>query len=101
MMDNVRLAGMMIMFLDRVHRVVSGSAMFVDASNGAVANGAAVVPRYGGTSGDCLERRRILGYFFGRHNGFLVFDKLSNDAVVGGTCENSGASTNGCATTLN
>lgn len=51
MMDNGWFAGMVIMLFDGVHRVGGRGAGFVDARNGAVTYGAAVVPGYRSASG--------------------------------------------------
>ena len=78
MINNIRFTGVMIVFLDGIHRVGGRGAMFVDASHGPVTDGAAIVPTYGGPGRYRLERRRFLGsflrYFLGRHDGFLIQD---------------------------
>ncbi len=48
-------ARMMVMLCNGVHRVVGRRAVLVDAGNGAVTDGAAIVPGYGGASGYRLE----------------------------------------------
>lgn len=53
--------------------------MLVDTGNRAVANGAAIVPGYGGANRNRLER----WCFLGRHCGFLMVDEsVHGDAVV-------------------
>src|SRR6185437_2669723 len=47
--------GMMVMLPYAVHRIVRGGSGFVHSDNGAVANGAAIVPRHARAHGNGLE----------------------------------------------
>ena len=55
---------MMIILLDGVHRVVGVVPGHVPASNGTVADGAAIVPSYGGVGGNRLNDADVFVAFF-------------------------------------
>ena len=65
---DIRLARVVVVLFDRVHRVGGRSAALVDSGNGPVTNSTAIVPRYGSAGGNRLERR----CFLHRHFGCLV-----------------------------
>src|SRR6185437_1081601 len=55
-MQDGRLAGMMIMLAYAVHRIVRRGSKLVHSDNGAVTNGAAIVPGHAGADGNGFER---------------------------------------------
>src|SRR6478752_1663256 len=54
-MHDCRLAGMVVMLLHVVHRIVCRGSHLVHSHNGAVTDGAAIVPRHARADGDRLE----------------------------------------------
>jgi hypothetical protein len=79
MKHHCRFARMVVMLSDRVHCIGGRSAALVDGSNGTVTDSTAIMPRYLGASGNCLER----WCFLGRHYGFLRLISLARRRDLG------------------
>jgi hypothetical protein len=88
MMNNIGLTGMVIMFIDGVHRVGGRGALLVNAGNGAVSDRASIVPGYFGTDGYRFKRWCFFRGFLERHE---VSPSINQRAVANRTNEVTGA----------